>query len=463
VSYSDISWPIALSLSMHSSTSIHNSEEMSNISDELEGAQDSLRQTLLKTRLEITDLQSQAKESEGRLRSEISDLESRLEALRQEAANAARARDDARKQTMNEVEDIKAASRKEMRDAKSNTFEGRKAIKRDNYFQETRIQQAELDLIPAEREQQLAAQETPKISVLQNALDSMKSLMQPQVAEMKERRSANEMFFAVSKKSTKVRLDDGLSQAKSEFEAAQSAEQKNLQQSISSYELKLENKEKELVNKLRLSNERADRAVAEAISAAKQNRIKLYEEKFRDVQDQQNKKRIALQEALITQTSVQDMYDAELENEIFLLEEEKGKAKQRLAEQEQFREDQNRDLLLKIEQLTNQLSQQIRDEKAAAEEDLRMLKISKGDELANSRMRTNKALNDIQATRSNLLLLQDMLQELEVADTEKSAVLQELEEERSSFRKQLKRTASVAMDRLTLKNYRAKRAKNKSN
>jgi hypothetical protein len=226
--------------------------------------------------------------------------------------------------------------------------------------------------------------------------------------------------------------------------------------------LKLENKEKELVKKLRLSNERADRAVAEAISAAKKSRLKLYEEKFNAVRVQQNEKRLAIQEALETQSSVRDQYDAELENEIRTLEEEKVKAKQRLDEQEQKRQDQNQELLEKIEQLTMQMAQQIKDEKMAADEDLRLLKISKGDELANSRTRTNKALNDIQTTRSNLLLLQDMLTELEVTDQEKSIVLQGLEQERSSFRNQLKRTAVVAIDKLTFKDYRSKRSKRKS-
>ena len=434
---------------------------MTDISDELEGAQDNLRQTLLRTRSEITDIQTQAKETEGRLRSEIADLESRLEALRQEASNADRARYDAIQQTKDDIETIKSASRKEMREAKSDAFADRKALKRDNYAQETRIQQAEMDLVPAEREQELAAQETPQISVLQSALNAMKSKMEPQVAEMKERRSANEMFFAVNKQLAKQNLEGAISEAKLEFETAQTAEQENLQQSVSSYEMKLENKEKELVSKLRLTNERADRAVVEAIAAAKRKRIALYEEKFNAVREQQNEKKKAIEEALLTQSSVRDQYDAELENEIMNLEEEKIKARQRLEEQEQMRNDQNKELLEKIKQLTIQMAQQIKDEKNAADEDLRLLKISKGDELVSSRARTNKALNDIQTTKSNLLLLQDMLNDLEVTDHKKAFVLQGLEDERSSFRKQLKRTATVAIDRLTLKDYRAKRAKKK--
>ena len=432
---------------------------MTDISDELEGTQDSLRQTILKTRSEITDIQTQAKEAEGLLRTEIADLESRLNSLRREAADAAKARDDAIKQTENEMEDINAASRREMREAKRNASAVRKAIKRDNYAQETRIQQAQMDLLPAERERELASRETPKVSDLQSALDTLKNKMGPQIAELKERRSANEMFYAASRKSTDKQLQDAIVDAKSEFENAQSIEVDTLQQTVSSYELKLERKEKELINKLRLSNERADRAVAEAIAKAKNNRIALYEEKFNAVRKQQNDNRIAIQEAQLTQQAVQERYDAELENAIVSLEEEKVKAKQRLEDQEQYRQDQNRDMLMKIEELTVKMAQQIEVEKEEANEALRLLRINKSDELASSRARTNKALNDIQVTRSNLLLLQDMLQDLEVIDTEKRVILQGLVEERSSFRKQLKRTATVAIDKITLKDYRKRKAK----
>lgn len=432
---------------------------MTDISDELEGTQDNLRQTILKTRSEITDIQTQAKEAEGLLRTEIADLESRLNSLRREAADATKARDDAIKQTENEMEDINAASRREMREAKRNASAERKEIKRDNYAQETRIQQAQMDLLPAERERELVSRETPKVSDLQSALDTLKNKMGAQIAELKERRSANEMFYAASRKSTDKQLQDAIVDAKSEFENAQSIEVDTLQQTVSSYELKLERKEKELINKLRLSNERADRAVAEAIAKAKKNRIALYEEKFNAVRKQQNDNRIAIQEAQLTQQAVQERYDAELENAIVSLEEEKVKAKERLEEQEQYRQDQNRDMLAKIEELTVKMAQQIEVEKEEANEALRLLRINKSDELASSRARTNKALSDIQVTRSNLLLLQDMLRDLEVIDTEKRVILQGLEDERSSFRKQLKRTATVAIDKITLKDYRKRKAK----
>jgi hypothetical protein len=421
---------------------------MTDISDQLEGAQDNLRKTMLKTRSEITDIQSKAKETEGRLRNEIADLESRLESLREEAANAAKARDSVIQQTKAEIENIQIESRKQIKDAKSNAFADRKAIRRDNYAQETRIQQAEMDLLAAEKEQEIAEAEGPKPSVLQNALNALKSRMGTQVMETKQRQSANEMFFAVSKRSSRLGLEDEIAKTKLDFENEQAAEEENLQQTISSYELKLEKKEKELLSNLSLSNERAARAVADAIAAAKKNRIALYQEKFKAVRNQQNEKQSALKEAQVTQKAVQDQYDAELENEIRLLDEEKVKVKQLLREQEQQQEDQKMQLLDQIEDLTNKLARQMKEEREAADEDLRLLKSSKAVELDNSRARTKRALNDIQTTRSNLSLLQDQLAELEVTSVEKDVILQGLEDERSSLRKQLKNTAVIVLRRV---------------
>lgn len=438
---------------------LSSSQEMTDISDQLEGAQDKVRMTIQKTRSEITDIQNQAKETEGRLRSEIADLESRLDLLRQEAISAGKARDIVIQQTNKELEEIQAASRKEMKEVKTSISADRKTTKRDNYAQETRIQQAEMDLVAAEREQDIVEEETPKISVLQTALDAMKSRMQPQIAELKERRAAKQMFFAVSNKSSKVRLFDEISKAKSEFENSQSAEQASLRQTILRYELKLDMKEKELRNTLRLTNERADRAIADAISAAKRNRIALYQEKFDAVRNQKEEQRKVLQEACNTQDAVRDQYDAELEDVIRDIEDEKIKAKQLLDDQEQMRENQKRQLLAQMEELTSKLARQMKDEQEAADDDLSRLRDSKEVELVASKSRTQRALNDIQTTRSNLFLLQGQLAELEAEAEEKGAILSALEDERSSFRKQLKRTVVVAIDKLTLKSYRHKSMK----
>eukprot|EP01082_Thalassiosira_pseudonana_P016100 g14026.t1 g14026 contig9:988866-990813(-) len=433
------------------------SQEMTDISDQLEGAQDSLRETILKTRSEISDIQNQAKESEGRLRNEISELESRLEFLRQEAVSAAKSRDSVTKQTKKEIEDIRSASRREMNEEKRKNAAKRKEIRRGNYAQENRIQQAEFDMISAVKELEKAEKVTPQVSFLREALDAAKKNWGSAVDELKEQKAANDMMFALKAQMAKDGLEVDLDKAKSDFELAASTAKGDLADTISSYEEQLENKSRQLLNNLRLSNERADRAVADAIAAAKKNRIALYQEKFEAVEKQRNERADAMRHAKSAQSAAKDQYEAEIEHEVRNLNDEKVRANERLQEQDRLRETQKLQLMDEMESLTIQLARQMKDEKEAAEEDLRRLKEAKATELASSRTRTQRALSDIQTTRSNLVLVQDELRRLEQTSKQKDFELQELESERRSFRKQFKRTMAVGFDRLTLKELRNRR------
>jgi len=71
---------------------------MTDLSDQLEGVQDNLRETMLKTKSEISNIQDEARQSERRLKNEISELESRLQSLRDEADAARKERDELIKQ-----------------------------------------------------------------------------------------------------------------------------------------------------------------------------------------------------------------------------------------------------------------------------------------------------------------------------------------------------------------------------
>lgn len=448
---------LTLTACAHVATSHQHSQEMTDISDQLEGAQDSLRETILKTRSEISDIQNQAKESEGRLRNEISELESRLEFLRQEAVSAAKSRDSVTKQTKKEIEDIRSASRREMNEEKRKNAAKRKEIRRGNYAQENRIQQAEFDMISAVKELEKEEKVTPQVSFLREALDAAKKNWGSAVDELKEQKAANDMMFALKAQMAKDGLEVDLDKAKSDFELAASTAKGDLADTISSYEEQLENKSRQLLNNLRLSNERADRAVADAIAAAKKNRIALYQEKFEAVEKQRNERADAMRDAKSAQSAAKDQYEAEIENEVRNLNDEKVRANERLQEQDRLRETQKVQLMDEMESLTIQLARQMKDEKEAAEEDLRRLKEAKATELASSRTRTQRALSDIQTTRSNLVLVQDELRRLEQTSKQKDFELQELESERRSFRKQFKRTMAVGFDRLTLKELRNRR------
>eukprot|EP00573_Skeletonema_grethae_P010869 CAMPEP_0201694168 /NCGR_PEP_ID=MMETSP0578-20130828/6524_1 /ASSEMBLY_ACC=CAM_ASM_000663 /TAXON_ID=267565 /ORGANISM="Skeletonema grethea, Strain CCMP 1804" /LENGTH=235 /DNA_ID=CAMNT_0048179807 /DNA_START=32 /DNA_END=736 /DNA_ORIENTATION=+ len=98
------------------------SDEMTDLADQLEGVQDDLRKTMLKTRSEISSIQDEARQSEKRLKNEIIELESRLQSLRDEAEAARKDRDEVIKQIESEEEETRKKSREEMEEEKKVSF-----------------------------------------------------------------------------------------------------------------------------------------------------------------------------------------------------------------------------------------------------------------------------------------------------------------------------------------------------
>jgi len=432
---------------------------MTDLSDQLEGAQDSLRKTMLKTRSEISSIQDEARQSEKRLKNEIVELESRLQSLRDEAEAARKDRDEVIKQIESEEEEAWKKSRQEIEEEKKASFAERKAIKYNNWDMEGKIRQFTSELPSAEAELKKEEEATPNIPTMKETLESMKKKMNNSIDDLKDQRRKKEMFFEQNLSEAKADLTKEMDVAKSVFEKNMVLEEEKLDQSITDYEKRLVDKENELLSNLRLATERADRVVANAIKAAKNNRIALYQEKLEAVQSQRNDRLEAMEDAVKTREAVQDLYDAEYEDEIYNLKKARATGKQKLDEEDIRRDNQKRGLIQEMEDVTQQLSQQLSDEKTAGEIELRTIKDTKSAELAGSRARTTQALNEIGITRSNLVAVRDELRLLETSSKEKSLVLEELEEERSSFRKQFRRTMVVAVDKMTLKKLRNKRRK----
>jgi len=433
---------------------------MTDLSDQLEGAQDNLRETMLKTKSEISSIQDEARQSERRLKNEIVELESRLQSLRDEADTARKDRDELIQQIETEEEEMRKSSRKEMEEEKKASFAERKAIKYNNWDMEGRIRQFTTELPSAKAELQKQEEATPDIPTLVGTLQSMKQKMSTSIDDLKDQRRAKEMFYEQNLSEAKSDLTKEMDVAQSVFEKNMALEEEKLDKSITDYEQRLVDKENELLSNLRLATERADRAVANAIKAAKNNRIALYQEKLEAVQSQRNDRLEAMEDAVKTREAVQELYDAEYENEIYNLKEARAQGKQQLAEEDFRRDNQKRGLIQEMEDLTQQLSQQLVDEKVAGEAEFGRVKDTKSAKLAGSRTRTTQALNEIGITRTNLVAVRDELRRLEFSSREKGLVLEELEEERSSFRKQFRRTMVVAADKITLKKLREKRRKN---
>ena len=433
---------------------------MTDLSDQLEGAQDNLRETMLKTKSEISSIQDEARQSERRLKNEIVELESRLQSLRDEADAARKDRDELIQQIETEEEEMRKTSRKEMEEEKKASFAERKAIKYNNWDMEGRIRQFTTELPSAKAELQKQEEATPDLPTMRGTLESMKQKMSTSIDELKDQRRAKEMFYEQNLSEAKSDLTKEMDVAQSVFEKNMALEEEKLDKSITDYEQRLVDKENELLSNLRLATERADRAVANAIKAAKNNRIALYQEKLEAVQSQRNDRLEAMEDAVKTREAVQELYDAEYENEIYNLKEARAQGKQQLAEEDFRRDNQKRGLIQEMEDLTQQLSQQLVDEKAAGEAEFGRVKDTKSAKLAGSRTRTTQALNEIGITRTNLVAVRDELRRLEFSSREKGLVLEELEEERSSFRKQFRRSMVVAADKITLKKLREMRRKN---
>ena len=436
------------------------SDEMTDLSDQLEGVQDNLRETMIKTKSEISNIQDEAGQSERRLKNEIVELESRLQSLRDEADVARKERDELIQQIESEEEEVRKEYRKEMEEEKKASFAERKTTKYNNWDMEGRIRQFTSDLPSAKAELQKEEEATPKIPSLKETLESIKQKMSTNIDDLKDQRRAKEMFYEQNLSGAKSDLAKEMDIAKSVFEKNMVLEEEKLDTSITDYEQRLVDKESELLSNLRLATERAERAVANAIKAAKNNRMALYQEKMEAVQSQRKDRLEAMEEAVKTRGAVQELYDAEYEDEIYNLKQARATGKQQLADENLRRDSQKRGLVQEMENLTQQLSQQLIDEKTAGEAEFGLVKDAKSTEFAGSRARTTKALNEVGITRSNLVAVRNELRLLELSSKEKGIALQELEEERSSFRKQFRRTMVVAVDKITLKKLRNKRRKN---
>mmetsp|Transcript_9422 Transcript_9422/g.20382 ORF Transcript_9422/g.20382 Transcript_9422/m.20382 type:complete len:553 (+) Transcript_9422:97-1755(+) len=426
-------------------------EEMTDLSDRIEGAQDDLRKTESKTKSDIFNIQEEAKERQESLKSEISELESRLESLRGEVANAVRERDQTKNSVRKEKRDLQSVQRKELEELKREASKEKKELTREKWALENRIQQASLDVMPAqaELEEEKKKQDTSKISALKDALLAMKNKMLPQVDELKEKKSANEMFFDQSVISLKKEKEVELDFAKSVYEGEIESEEKELLNATGFYEAELEAKEKELQRTIELSNQPVEPAGVGAIERARKAVIDIFQEKFEAVSSQEAEKVEAVNNVIQTQKSVQDRFDAELENAQRSLKSQESREKRQLEKEDKKRERRKDQLRREMDELTTKLSTLMQQERSVAEGEYANLQAKKTKELSDSVAQSKAASNDIQTMKSNLVYVQYELNQLEKTAEQKEEVLSELVGERTSFRKQLRRTAKVAFSRIT--------------
>lgn len=425
-------------------------DQIDDLTDQIEGAQDGLRTTKTQTQSDISNIQGEGKEREGELKAEIAELESRLNDLRKDAARAVKERDQMNKSIQKDARGIRSTTRKDLEELKASVMKEKKDLTRKNWELESRIQQAQEDKKPAMKELEEEKQFwLPKINPLKDRLKALKQKLTPQVDELKEKRRAKEMFFDQSLKGINDDKKEELNVAKSVFEEEMDDEDQKLENATSYYDSQMGEKEKELLESKELADEPVEMSGFSAISQAQKDLAALGQEKLDAISRQQDDRVRAVQDAVESQKEIQDQYDAELEKGMRDLEQQKDRAIRRLQNEDTRRESRKAQLTYEMEDLTNKLSQLMKDEREAAKVDYQNLKKAKTTELANSRAQSKGATNEIQTMRSNLLFVQDELKRLEDTSREKELVLSELEEERASFRKQARRTVVAAFGRIT--------------
>ena len=408
-----------------------------------------MRNTFTQTRSQISDIQGEANEKEAELKAELADLESKLRDVKREAAKAARERNKVKSSIQKEEREARAASRKDIEKARADASAEKKRLMYDNWELESRIQQAKEDAKPALKELEEAKKESmPVISRLKDKLSKLKDKFTPQIEDLKEQRGAKEMFFDKSIKDIKLDKKAELDAAKSVYNDEIAEEDAKLAEAKTSFEKLLAEKEEEIQRGIELSKEPVEMSGFGAISRAQEAMAKLLQEKADDIFNQKEESARAVQDAVEAQSATQDKYDADLENAKRNLEAEKQKSERNLRKEDSRREGRKVQLQSQKEELVKKLAQLTEDERVQAEADLEQLRGAKTAQLNDSNIRVNIASKEIQTMRSNLNLVRYELTQLENTSQKKQVVIDELEEERASFRKQARRTMAVAINKI---------------
>ena len=156
-----------------------------------------------------------------------------------------------------------------------------------------------------------------------------------------------------------------------------------------------------------------------------------------------------LKDAAESHVAIRDQYDAEYENAKYNLQRQKDRSERKLSQEDEWREARKTQLQQEKEELGTKLSKLLEDERAANDADYAQLQSRKTAELAAATNRSKAAVSEIQTTRSNLLFVKEELRRLERTAEAKARTLEALEEERGSFRRQMRRTMAVAVGKIT--------------
>jgi len=429
------------------------SDEITDIGDQIEGAQDNLRTTTSTTKSSISSIQSDAIQREIQLKNELSDLEDRLAALRKDAELVAKERDMLTKSINTESRALRKQSNQELNSIKAELIKDKKAITRtERYELDARLQTAQLQKDPSAAALQEEKSITPPIPSLKDMLTSLAAKFKPDIDDLKEQRNANEMFFDTSFKQLRLDKKEELKIAKGVYETEVKEEDTALDNAVTSYKQQLVDSEKELQRSIDQLNEPIESFGTDAINQELLNQQAIQQESAAAITQQQLDYEAALQDSADSITAIQDSYDAKLEDTKRNLIKTKYRTSSQLKQADKKKRSRRIQLVYEREELTRSLSQLMVDERDAAKAEYQALKKDKSDILASNLQQVASTNEEIATTRSKLIYVQQELNMLENTSKKNHIKIDKLREERGSFRKQLKRTVKVAVNKLPLVN-----------
>jgi hypothetical protein len=429
------------------------SNEIDALSDQIESAQDDKKEAMSRMRSTISSIREEAAIRASNLKSELSNLESNLVSLRKEAASASKGRNLMKRSVEDDIRDARSASRKEFEVMKASLVEEKRRLKLERWDIDSRIQRAEAQIIPVMKQLREVKEEEalklPLLSDLRASLSDATRRTSSQVEEMKEKRKARGMFFDASFMGIRMKKKEEMNVAKSISEQELHDEDEKLAKTTLYYESLLTETEEQLRRINKLSNNPVEMSGYDSIADAQRRVDILIQEKDDAISQTEDERVNALNEAANSFLAIRDQYDATYENSIRDLEVQQSKSVQKLAQEDQRAERRIIELRNEMEKMTIKLSTLMKDEREAANLDYEELVKIKTDTLEKNVSQYERTTEEVRNVRSNLIFLQRELNQLEGMAGRNRLRLNELEEERSSFRQQMGRTMSIAISKLT--------------
>ena len=385
------------------------------------------------------------------MKNEVSDLENRLTVLQKDAELVAKERDMLSKSINTESRAIRKQSNQELNNIKTALMKDKKAITRtERYELEARLQTAQLQKDPLAAALQEEKSITPTIPSLKDMLNSLSAKFRPDIDDLKEQQNANQMFFDTSFKQLRLEKKEELRIAKGVYETDMKGEDTALEDAVSSYKQQLVDSEKELQSSIDQLNEPIESFGVDTINQELLNQQAIQQESAAAITQQQLDYEAALQDSADSITAIQDSYDAKLEDTKRNLIKTKYRTSNQLKQEDKKKRSRRIQLVYEREELTRSLSQLMVDERDVAKAEYQALKREKSDTLASNLQQVASTNAEIATTRSKLVYIQQELNMLENTSKSNHIKIDKLENERSSFRKQLKRTVRVAVNKLPL-------------